>query len=123
MVVDNLETLSVEERKKVKAFVETQTPSEMQFILTSRNSEDYEVNYKLAGFDSENGKEFIKSYCEENSFDLALSDSDKDELLTLAKGNTLVLALSMRRLNKNLYTGPPVKTTREKIIVNIGVLC
>lgn len=109
VVVDNLETLPTEQRQKVKAFVETQTPSEMQFILTSRNSEDYEVNYKLAGFDSENGKEFIKTYCEENSIDLDLSDSDKEELLSLAKGNTLVLVLSMRRLRNNLSSVSSLK--------------
>ena len=104
VVVDNLETLPMEERHKVKTFVETQTPSEMQFILTSRNSEEYEVNYKLSGFDFDNGKEFIKTYCEENALDLALSSSDEDELLSLAKGNTLVLVLSMRRRSKNLST-------------------
>ena len=49
-------------------------------------------------------KAFIKSYCEENSLDLVLSDSEKNELLSLAKGNTLVLVLSMRRLNQNLST-------------------
>ncbi len=101
VVIDNLETLSVEERQKIKSFVETQTPSEMQFILTSRNSEEYEINYKLAGFDSANGKEFIHSYCLENSLELSLSESDENELLSLAKGNTLVLVLSMRRLGKN----------------------
>ena len=110
VVVDNLETLSVEERKKVKKFVETQTPSEMQFILTSRNSEDYEVNYKLAGFDSENGKAFIQSYCDENSLDLSLSDLEINELLSLAKGNTLVLVLSMRRLSQNLSTISSLKS-------------
>lgn len=102
IVVDNLETLSLEERKKVKTFVETQTPSEMQFILTSRNSEEYESNYKLAGFDAEIGKEFIAAYSEENSLELNLSESDAVELLELAKGNTLVLVLSLRRLSKNL---------------------
>lgn len=110
VVVDNLETLPAEERQKVKAFVETQTPSEMQFILTSRNSEEYEVNYKLAGFDSGNGKEFVETYCEENSLDISLSSSDEDELLSLAKGNTLILVLSMRRLSKNLSTITSLKT-------------
>ena len=110
VVVDNLETLPMEERLKVKTFVETQTPAEMQFILTSRNSEEYEVNYKLAGFDSANGKEFIKSYCEENSLDLDLPGSDENDLLSLAKGNTLVLVLSMRRLSKNLSTVSSLKT-------------
>lgn len=55
IVVDNLETLSMEERGKLKTFIETQTPSEMQFILTSRNSEEYETNFKLGGFDEEKG--------------------------------------------------------------------
>lgn len=104
IVIDNLETLPREERQKVKEFVETQTPSEMQFLLTSRNSEEYEVNYKLAGFIAELGKEFIHSYCEDNSLDLALPVADEDELVSLAKGNTLVLVLSMRRLSRNLST-------------------
>lgn len=104
IVVDNLETLSAEERQKVKAFVETQTPSEMQFILTSRSSEEYEINYKLAGFDEKTGKEFINTYCEENSLNLSLPAGDEGELLALAKGNTLVLVLSMRRLSRNLST-------------------
>ena len=102
VVIDNLETLPPEERKKVKSYVETQTPSEMQFILTSRYSEEYEVNYKLAGFDSEIGKEFIKEYSLENSLDIDLSDDDAEQLLSLAKGNTLVLVLSMRRLSERI---------------------
>ena len=104
IVVDNLETLPPIERQKIKAFIETQTPSEMQFILTSRNSEEYEANYKLAGFDSKIGKEFIKAYSEENSLELMLTDDESDELISLAKGNTLVLVLSIRRLSKNLST-------------------
>ena len=102
VVIDNLETLSSEERQKVKTFVETQTPSEMQFILTSRNSEEYEINFKLAGFDSDLGKEFIKEYSEENALDLELSDTEAEQLLSLAKGNTLVLVLSMRRLSERI---------------------
>lgn len=104
IVVDNLETLTLEERKKVKSFVEMQTPSEMQFILTSRNSEEYETNYKLAGFDAEVGKEFVKTYNEENSLDITLSEEDIAQLISLSKGNTLVLVLSLRRLSKKLST-------------------
>lgn len=102
VVVDNLETLSPEEREKVRTIVDTQTPSEMQFILTSRNSEDYDANLKLAGFDLSNGVEFINLYCTENSLDLDLNDREKEELLSLAKGNTLVLVLCLRRLSKRL---------------------
>lgn len=109
VVIDNLETLTAEERQKLKTFVETQTPSEMQFIITSRNSEEYEVNYKLGGFDAEIGREFINTYSEENSLDLSLTSDDGNELLSLAKGNTLVLVLSMRRLSKNLSTVSSLK--------------
>lgn len=104
IVVDNLETLSLDERQKVKTFVETQSPSEMQFILTSRNSEEYETNYKLAGFDAEIGRNFISIYSEENSLDISVNDEESTQLVSLAKGNTLVLVLSLRRLSKKLST-------------------
>lgn len=104
IIIDNLETLPVAERQKIKNFVDTQTPSEMQFILTSRNSEEYDANIKLAGFDAVTGMAFIDAYCEENSLDLALNSQEKEELLKLSQGNTLVLVLSLRRLSKRLAT-------------------
>lgn len=102
IVVDNLETLSMEERGKLKTFIETQTPSEMQFILTSRNSEEYETNFKLGGFDEEKGTFFIQLYNSENDLGLALSGEEMQDLLSLAKGNTLVLVLCLRRLSQRL---------------------
>lgn len=111
IVVDNLETLSMEERQKVKSFVETRTPSEMQFILTSRNSEEYETNLKLGGFEFDTGVEFINTYSNENSLDIELSAEDMNQLLILAKGNTLVLVLCLRRLSKKLST---VKTLKSE---------
>ena len=104
IVIDNLETLSLEERIKVKNFVETKTPSEMQFILTSRNSEEYEMNFKLGGFDLELGKSFIDSYNEENALEITLNENDKELLISFSKGNTLVLVLSLRRLSGKLVT-------------------
>lgn len=104
IVVDNLETLTLEERQKVKTFVETQTPSEMQFILTSRNSEEYETNYKLAGFNADAGTRFIVVYSEENSLDISIKAEEAEQLVSLAKGNTLVLVLSLRRLSQKLAT-------------------
>lgn len=102
IVVDNLETLSIEERQKVKQFIETQTPTEMQFLLTSRNSEEYESNKKLSGFETSGGEEFVCTYIKENALDLKLESSEIEELLRIAKGNTLVLVLCLRRLSKNL---------------------
>lgn len=51
IIVDNLEAISEDERINIKHFIDAQTPAEMQFLLTSRNSEDYEVNFKLSGFE------------------------------------------------------------------------
>lgn len=110
IIIDNLETLLLEERQLVKEFVERQTPSEMQFVLTSRNSEEYETNFKLAGFNTDIGKKFIDLYIEENTLDVALSDEEKQQLLMLAQGNTLVLVLSLRRLSKKLATVEGLKT-------------
>lgn len=102
IIVDNLEAVSIEDRKKIKTFIEVQTPSEMQFLLTSRNSEEYESNTRLSGFKSEDGKTFVHSYIEENALDISLEGSEINELLDISKGNTLVLVLSLRRLSQKL---------------------
>lgn len=102
IVVDNLEALSVEDRKKVKHFIESQTPTEMQFLITSRNSEEYESNKKLSGFEAEDGNSFVLSYIDENALDVQISESEINELLDISKGNTLVLVLSLRRLSQKL---------------------
>ena len=59
IIVDNLEAVSIDDRRKIKHFIEAQTPPEMQFLLTSRNSEEYESNTRLCGFESEDGKTFV----------------------------------------------------------------
>ena len=102
IVVDNLEALSLEERKKVKHFIDTQTPTEMQFLITSRNSESYDSNKKLSGFNEVTGIDFVGDYIKENSLDLNLSDDEIKELLDISKGNTLVLVLGLRRLSQRL---------------------
>jgi hypothetical protein len=76
----------------------------MQFLITSRNSEEYEINYKLAGFESGSGKSFNNTYSMENALELELNDTEIEELLNLSKGNTLVLVLCLRRLSQQLST-------------------
>ena len=104
IIIDNLESLKPDDRKKVKDFIDAQTPAEMQFIITSRNSEEYESNQKLAGFEADNGHSFISTYSEENSLGLSLTNDEVDELISLSKGNTLVLVLSLRRLSAHLLS-------------------
>lgn len=105
IIIDNLESMDISEREKVKDFIEVMTPPKMQFIITSRNSEDYEENYKLEGFtDLDSGIKFINIYATDNSLDLNLNNDESKELLSISKGNTLVLVLSLRRLSKKLLT-------------------
>lgn len=104
IIIDNLEALSEDERKKVKSFIESKTPSEMQFLITSRNCEEYEQNIKLAGFEEESGINFVNSYVAENGLEIELTDQEITELLSLSKGNTLVLVLCLRRLSQHLST-------------------
>ena len=76
----------------------------MQFILTSRNSEEYETNFKLGGFDLDAGNLFIDSYNDENALEIVFEEDEKEQLISFSKGNTLVLVLSLRRLSRKLVT-------------------
>lgn len=102
IIIDNLEALPGDEREKVKSFIESKTPGEMQFLITSRNCEEYEQNLKLGGFEEESGWDFVNCYIVENGLDVELSNSEISELLSLSKGNTLVLVLCLRRLSQHL---------------------
>lgn len=105
IIIDNLETVSADEREKINEFIRFKSPQQIQYIITSRNEEDYECRKKIAGFeDNLSGNEFINSYIQENSYNLELTDYDKKSLLDIAMGNTLVLVLCLRRLSLNLTT-------------------
>lgn len=105
IIIDNLETVSADEREKINKFVRFQSPQQIQYIITSRNEEDYECREKIAGFENNSsGNEFINSYIDNNSYNLEISDSDKKILLDISMGNTLVLVLCLRRLCLNLTT-------------------
>ena len=102
VIVDNLESLSRDERERLRDIICYQTPQNMQFILTSRNEEDYDIRTRLSGFEGEFGECFIKEYISENGLDLNLSSDDINTLLDICKGNTLVLVLCLQRLSYNV---------------------
>ena len=105
IIVDNLETLSAEERGKVSEFIRFSSPQQIQYIVTSRNEENYECRKKIAGFeDNVSGQEFVMSYLKENNLELELTDNEIVILLQISIGNTLVLVLCLRRLGLNLVT-------------------
>lgn len=105
IIIDNLETLVTEERNKIRDFIDYNTPSNIQFIITSRNEEPFSERKLLGGFsDIENCKKFISEYIVENSLDLNLSNEDIGKLLNITKGNTLVLVLCIKRLDRKFDT-------------------
>lgn len=105
IILDNFETLPEDERAKVQEFVQFRTPQQIQYIITSRNEENFEERKKIAGFeDAAAGQRFISEYIEENNLRINLSEADLKTLLEISKGNTLVLVLSLRRLSFSLDT-------------------
>ena len=47
IIVDNLETVAAEERKKINDFIRLHSPSQVQYIVTSRNEEEFDSRKKL----------------------------------------------------------------------------
>lgn len=104
VIVDNLETLSSQDRAELHDFIQAGSPSCIQYILTSRKEEQYDVNVELNGFENDDGLRFINEYSEENDLNLDLSRDECLELLQISKGNTLVLVLCLSRLSRKLET-------------------
>lgn len=105
IIIDNLESLGAQERCLLTEFVEEDSPQQVQYILTSRNEENYQGRRPLSGFnDFVGGKKFILDYIEENNFDLSFTDDEIKLLLNITKGNTLVLVLCLKRLEQKFDT-------------------
>lgn len=105
IVVDNLKSLSKDQKDLVNDFIQYESPLKVQYIITSRNEESFQVRQPVNDFRSfDSGRSFISNYIEENELDVDMSEEDKNRLLAASKGNTLVLVLSLRRLSKGLYS-------------------
>ena len=105
IIIDNLESLTTDERRLLIEFVEEDSPQDVQYILTSRNEEGYQVRKPLGGFiDFSSGKKFITDYIAENDFDLSFTNDEIRLLLDITKGNTLVLVLCLKRLEQRFDT-------------------
>lgn len=108
VIIDNLETIEIEERESIRDFVDNRSPQNIQFIITSRNEEPYDERMEIKGFDGKAGIDFIDTYSEENDLDIELSQKHKEDLLNASKGNTLVLVLSLQRLDKRIISVPGI---------------
>lgn len=104
LVIDNFETLTETEKIRINNYIIYESNYNIQYIITSRNEEHIDTNYqlKLKAFNEFDGYEFVEKYLEENSLNINLNQSSIKELVNLSKGNTLILVLSLHRLNQGV---------------------
>jgi hypothetical protein len=99
VIIDNLETLPTEKQDFFN-FIRN-SPENIQYIITSREIERCDDIIELKGFeDLTHGEEFLKQYIDEYELDIVYQ-SKYNELIDASKGNTLILVLSLIRLNEN----------------------
>lgn len=121
IIIDNLETIDQEEREKIRDLIDNRSPQNIQYIITSRNEEPYDERMNITGFSGDYGMLFVDNYIEENELEIELSQKEKKELLDASKGNTLVLVLSLQRLDKRIVTVPGiVKDLNQRSIKSIS---
>ncbi|MBK7056913.1 MAG: hypothetical protein IPH52_18045 [Leptospiraceae bacterium] len=100
IVVDNLETLPDSEKDKIIEFIRYGVPRNIKFIVTSREEENCEERLHLQEFkEVNNGVKFIDEYIAQNDLSLSLNDNEKNNLIKASRGNTLIIVLSVTRLN------------------------
>jgi hypothetical protein len=100
LIIDNLETLK-NDKEKILEFIKT-LPDSIQVIITSREEEIADNKIALKGYEEmSQGACFIKEYIEEYELDLEYN-SDYENIIRGCKGNTLILILSLLRLNEDI---------------------
>lgn len=117
IVIDNFETLPETEKQKINNFIIYESNQDIQYVITSRNNDYIGTNYQLQmkTFNETDGCEFIEKYLEENALLIELTELEKKKLITLCKGNTIVLVLSLNRLSR----GVDLRII-EKELISIG---
>ncbi len=104
IVLDNYETISTDEKKKINEFI-NMCPRNIQFIITSRIIEDIAENsIPLVGFGEEDGKIFIQKYCEDNLYQPCFDNSLQVDFIKETCGNPLIMVLSLGRIIEGLVT-------------------
>jgi hypothetical protein len=97
LIIDNIETLK-DEKQKFIDFIKT-LPDTIQVIITSREEEIAESKLHLQGYDHpESGRKFLTEYIEEYNLNFEYIP-EYDRIIEASKGNTLILVLSLLRLN------------------------
>lgn len=104
IVIDNFETMQADDKTKVLELIR-KSPQDIQYVLTARTDEIQLPKYHIGGFiDEELGREFVASYIHEYKLNVDLKSEEVSSLLLETNGNTLLLILSLQRLNDGVST-------------------
>lgn len=104
LIIDNLETLSYDDRKQVIDFINYDLPPTIQVIITTRIPEHADELIALKGFQSDSGLTFIQTYLTKNDIKLDLREDQLRELVKCSYGNSLVLVLAIKRLSSKIIS-------------------
>lgn len=102
IVIDNIENIVHEEKLKILALIKS-LPRTVQFIVTSRSEESCEEKVHVEEFTEENfGNQFILDLNEAEGFNLVLTSPMTRQILSVSKGNALIILQILNNLSKNL---------------------
>lgn len=104
VVIDNFESIEKSEKVKIREFIRRKAPDTIRFIVTSRNPEKLEENISIQEFDNKEGVNFIEEYTKEVNITIDMTAQDAKSLVDLSRGNTLVIVLSLHRLDSRNST-------------------
>ena len=107
LILDNLETLSAQDRDQILEYIEREVPSSVHVIITTRIPEEDTSQIPLNGFQKDAGQRFVSEYISRNKMKIRLSQQQIAQLVEKSNGNTLVLVLALKRIeaNKASYAG------------------
>lgn len=104
IAIDNIENLDKLEKEAIINFIPTITRN-VQFIVTSRNEESCEEKIHIEEFkNNQLGVKFILELIESEDLDITLNDEQIKELLSVSKGNALIIVQALNIIDRNVST-------------------
>jgi hypothetical protein len=115
VVIDNLENIPVDEKSKIINFIKS-LPRSVQFIVTSRSEELCEEKIHIEEFkDDELGVQFISELVDSEGFNLLLTPAMAKKVLSVSKGNALIILQILNNLSRELTTFDEITGSLESL--------
>jgi hypothetical protein len=115
VVIDNLENIPSVEKDNVIAFIKS-LPRSVQFIVTSRSEELCEEKIHIEEFkEDELGIRFINEIIESEGFNILLTPAMAKKVLSVSKGNALIILQILNNLSRGLTTFEEITSSLETL--------